>query len=50
MNDPILRKEYFHAGEVKSPKKRVAAPYAVKRSRSQEGGIMIDIYAGKCSV
>ena len=49
MNDPILRKEYFHADEVKSPKKRAAAPYAVKRGRSRSGGSTVDIYAGKCS-
>ena len=49
MNDPILRKEYFHADEAKSPKKRAAAPYAVKRGRSRSGGSTVDIYAGKCS-
>ena len=48
MNDPILRKEYFHSDEVKSPKKRAAAPYAVKRGRSREGDSKIDIYTGKC--
>ena len=49
MNDPILRKEYFHADEAKSPKKRTTAPYDAKRGRSREGGSMVDIYAGKCS-
>jgi Copper fist DNA binding domain len=49
MNDPILCKEYFHADEVKSPKKRAAAPYAVKRGRSRSVGSTVDIYAGKCS-
>jgi hypothetical protein len=30
MNDPILRKEYFHADDVKSPKNRAATPSVVK--------------------
>jgi len=51
MNDPILRKEYFHAEDpAKSPRgKRNIAPY-VKRSRSRErGDTIVDIYSGVCS-
>src|SRR5271169_2473081 len=51
MNDPILRKEYFHAEDpAKSPRaKRNVAPY-VKRGRSRErGDTIVDIYSGVCS-
>lgn len=50
MDDPILRKEYFHAEDpAKSPKKRGSAPY-VKRSSSRNAGkVAVDMYAGKCS-